>query len=167
MFRPNRSLCEKNKGFTLVELLVVIIVISILAGIYMLSTSKTAAKANATRIISDIRSLKSATLIYYADNGEWPRGNEETKIKMLVDTYLGRNLSFASGKAPYHVWGGVNNVKRVFVKCFLTNLPVDSPALREALKKIAAKKDIPLYNNTWDDKYPPYNGGDEIVMPIK
>lgn len=29
-------------------------------------------KANATKIVSDLRNLKSAALMYYADNNKWP-----------------------------------------------------------------------------------------------
>lgn len=158
---------EQLQGFTLVELLIAIIVIGALAGTYLLVSSKVAAKADAIKIVNNMRALKTATSMYYMDNGAWPGGNEERKIKMLVDTYLDRELSFTAGNAPYNVWGGNNNVDNVWVKCFLTKLPEDGTALREALKKIAEKKLIPLYNDTQNDKYPVYNGGDEIVMPIK
>ena len=156
----------KTKGFTLVELLIVITIIGILAGMSFLYAPKMTAKSDAIKIVNNMKELKFAALFYYADHNAWPGGNEETKIRMLVDTYIDGELSFTTEKSPYWVWGGRNEVKRVWVKCFLKELSVDRPELRESLKKIANEKDIHLYNNAWDRKLPVYSGGDEIFMPV-
>ncbi|MDL2264341.1 type II secretion system GspH family protein [Synergistaceae bacterium OttesenSCG-928-I11] len=62
----------RKGGFTLVELLIVIMIIAILAGMMMLATGAATDSAEATKIINDMRSLKSAILLYYVDNQEWP-----------------------------------------------------------------------------------------------
>ena len=62
---------RKNKAFTLVELLIVIIIIGILAGMMMLSTGSATDKAEAMKVVNNLRTIKSAVLMYYAttENG--------------------------------------------------------------------------------------------------
>ncbi|NCB20001.1 MAG: prepilin-type N-terminal cleavage/methylation domain-containing protein [Bacteroidia bacterium] len=67
-----KKMLKKSKGFTLVELLIVIIIIGILAGMMMLSTGGATAKAEATKIVSDMRNLKAAAIMVYAEDMEWP-----------------------------------------------------------------------------------------------
>lgn len=63
---------RKNRAFTLVELLIVIIIIGVLAGMMMVSAGAATDNARATRIISDIRAMKAAAILYHADYGTWP-----------------------------------------------------------------------------------------------
>ena len=59
---------SKNRAFTLIELLIVIVVIGILSAMMMLSSSEAVSSARAADIISDLRNLKTAALAYYMDN---------------------------------------------------------------------------------------------------
>ena len=63
-----------RKGFTLVELLIVIVVIGILSAMMMLSSTEAVSSARAADIISDLRNLKTAALAWYADNLDFVEG---------------------------------------------------------------------------------------------
>jgi len=59
-------------GFTIVELLIVIVVIGILAAITIVSFNGVQDKAKFAREKSDMSSINQVILLYYADNGTYP-----------------------------------------------------------------------------------------------
>lgn len=61
---------KNNKGFTLVELVVVIAIIGILAGIAIPMYTDATATARGARIIADMRTLQSAYTMYVAKEGQ-------------------------------------------------------------------------------------------------
>ena len=69
-----------RKGFTLVELLIVIVVIGILSAMMMLSSTEAVASAKANNIVSNLRNMKTAVLSYYADNMDLFAKTPTTKI---------------------------------------------------------------------------------------
>lgn len=74
----------KRKGFTLVELLIVIVVIGILSAMMMLSSTEAVTSARASNIVSNLRNFKTAALAMYVDyldnmeNGKTPGGTAWT-----------------------------------------------------------------------------------------
>src|ERR1035437_3802280 len=66
------SLKKRNKGFTIVELLIVIVVIGILALLVITTYSGIQAKARNSKRQSDIKSLQTQLEAYFSQNGYYP-----------------------------------------------------------------------------------------------
>ena len=63
---------KKQRGFTLLELLVVIGIIGLLASILVVNLTSTRRRARDTKRVADVRNLQTASEDYYGKNGMYP-----------------------------------------------------------------------------------------------
>ncbi len=63
---------NRQKGVSLIELLVIIIIIVILASISVIALNGQRAKARDAKRISDIKQVRTALEFYFSDEGEYP-----------------------------------------------------------------------------------------------
>lgn len=63
---------KKQKGFTIVELLIVIVVIGILAAITIVAFNGVQTRAKYSKISQDLKSMQKLIEIYKADKGHYP-----------------------------------------------------------------------------------------------
>lgn len=66
----------QEKGFTLVEVLVVIFIISLLASVVLVGLGTFRARGRDVRRIADLRSVQNILELYYAKNGQYPAGGD-------------------------------------------------------------------------------------------
>lgn len=68
----------RTRGFTIVELLIVIVVIGIIAAISIVSYNSIQRKAVNAAVMSDFRAWKQAFALYYAEKGRYPNMPDNT-----------------------------------------------------------------------------------------
>lgn len=135
----------RKKGFTLVELLVVIIILAILAGMLLLSTGTATTMAEATKIVSDIRMLHSALLAYYIDNSDLPAVGANGSTTPLsqaevksISVYIDRELDQTRYGAIYLTKGPSLTDSRVLLGIqYLQNVNGVSANLAGVNKRLA------------------------------
>lgn len=87
MFSPHR-----NAGFTIVELLAVLLIIGILSGVATPRLLKGASGADLEATVSHLKTIVLAAEIYYNDHGAWPDGQLEGLMHEDFEGYLRPNL---------------------------------------------------------------------------
>jgi general secretion pathway protein G len=101
---------RKQAGFTLIELMVVVVIIAILAGLIIPRFMGETDKAKQAKAKMQIESLESALKMYKLDNGSYPA--TEQGLKALVETPTVGNLPknwrqggyLEKGKVPKDPW---------------------------------------------------------------
>jgi prepilin-type N-terminal cleavage/methylation domain-containing protein len=90
---------KKNKGFTLVELLVVVSIITLLSSVALASTAAFKDKANVASYVQSLKQFQTALEVYRNDKGYYPlydantaistrNGNNGGGVAILMDSEL-------------------------------------------------------------------------------
>ena len=98
----NKRKMSVKRGFTLVELLVVVAIISLLTTVVLSSLANARMKANDTKIAEDLRQFKIAAELYYNDYHQYPDValNENTSQVAVNEDFSWINkLAFFTKKA--------------------------------------------------------------------
>ncbi len=98
---------QKQKGFTIVELLIVVVVIAILASITIIAYNGIQSRARDTARIDKVKAISKAIELYRVDNGQYPpiqdgSGSESTCGSQTENWgHCDRNQILATYIAPY------------------------------------------------------------------
>ena len=95
------SLKRNNRGFTIVELLIVIVVIGILAALVIVTYNGIQQKARDTERKTDIKAIQGHLEAYWADNAKYPTLAQANDSTFRTNNFKGLDLSaFADPKNP-------------------------------------------------------------------
>lgn len=106
----------KSPAFTLVELLVVMAIIAILAGLVLSTAGYVQKKAARSRAEAEIKAMEAAMESYKADNGIYPSGTTSGTVAYLTGSFLYQALTgdgdslITGGSASNGKWGRTGKV---------------------------------------------------------
>lgn len=100
--QPNGNLVKLvSKGFTIVELLIVIVVIGILAAIVIVAYNGVQDRARVSSVKSDLANARKSLMVYNVDNGTYPASTAElTSAKVTISA--ANNYEVRSGFSNYY-----------------------------------------------------------------
>ena len=98
----NRNHRTLEKGFTLLELIVVITIIGLLGTLVVTKVAPMLAKGNATKIKYDLQKIYESATMLYTSTGSFPESIDEM-INAVDDD--GNDLPGALDKTPRDPWG--------------------------------------------------------------
>jgi general secretion pathway protein G len=93
---------NKNAGFTLLEMMVVVMIIGLLAAMVVPNLISNKGKANQKKAVADIAALESALDLYYLDHNHYPP--EDAGLKALLSSGKERTDGYIR-RIPKDPWG--------------------------------------------------------------
>ena len=107
--RTGRTNSWRRRGFTLVELLLVLTILAILAGIVLPKFSGVGEKARISAAKTDIASFKTALAMFEVDQGYFPKGQNGLDALVNKPSGLGTTSHWHkyldADKVPLDPWG--------------------------------------------------------------
>lgn len=144
----NYSMNKTSSGFTIVELLIVIVIIALLAAISIVAYTGVTARADFSKAQSDIRNLDGLVKQYYALNGSYPN----TSGSWRYQSSMGNN--FIPGLVPDHASSlpqdKVNNGQYSYV---YRSDGTDYKILRHTLSEANGGTGLPTIERTNNPRY--------------
>lgn len=109
---PSRQ--DTRRGFTIVELLIVIVVIGILAAITVVAYNGIQQRAQDSRRLSDLKNIEKALELYQVDNGKYP----------LATGSVGGTTQCISSPG-WNCWAGGSDTNSLLPAKYMANIPID------------------------------------------
>jgi len=104
---PDRG---RRAGFSLVELLLILVMISLIAAIAVPNLQRAVLRARAADALSDLNVVKVAVLNYQGHNTAWPPDDGAGQVPAGLETYLPDGFSFTDEdyELDYENWTGAS-----------------------------------------------------------
>ncbi len=106
-FNPKSEICnpKSSTGFTLIEIMVVVVILGILATMVMPKILDKPEQARRTKAQVDIRSIQSALAMFKTDTGRFPTTAEGLQVLVAGAGIHGYNQNGYLEQVPTDPWG--------------------------------------------------------------
>ena len=113
LFVHHAEKVDDEEGFTLTELMVVLVIIGLLATIVIINVLPAAEQANLTKVRADVSTLESALEQYRLDNVTYPRSEQGLQALVEPPADLAQPQRYRQGgyirRLPNDPWGNPYN----------------------------------------------------------
>ena len=150
---------KTKKGFTLVELLIVIMVIGVLSSMMMISSTESITSAKASDIITGLNNIKIAALAHYVDS--FDKYNSASPPALDIENikpYLNNGNSLPSG------YGVENNNKSWFATYKFSD---SNTEIKSKLASRAQSSGLIAGTSDTNPSTNPYTNGDTVYLQIR
>lgn len=131
----------RSRGFTLVEIMVVVVIIGLLAAMALPSYRHITIRSKATAVENDLRAFSTAFITYNLQNGKWPGDEDPRVIPAEMATALPTGFTLKSPIGGYYKWcynshpDGVDAKSAIIVQGDADNPVSDDEDLRLLIDK--------------------------------
>jgi prepilin-type N-terminal cleavage/methylation domain-containing protein len=94
----------RNRGFTLVEVMVVVVIIGLLAAMSLPAYRRITMRSKTAAVVSDLRSFSTAFITYSLQNGHWPADAAAQAIPPEMLGSLSNGFAFKSPIGGVYKW---------------------------------------------------------------
>jgi prepilin-type N-terminal cleavage/methylation domain-containing protein len=107
---PRPVLAADARGFTIIEVLIVLVILSILAGLAQPRFHQVLLKARAAEVVGDMDVIQNAVREYQADHHQWPPDRNRGQIPPGLEDYLPGGFSFVAERyvLDYDNWAAMD-----------------------------------------------------------
>ncbi len=106
--KPESRRLRDRSGFSVIEIVLVVVIIGLLAALAIPSFQKIRHQANVNKFLNDLRVLSGQFESYHFANGTWPSDTVVGELPPEMDGYIGSG-SFAQTNAVGGQWKWHNN----------------------------------------------------------
>ena len=94
----------RNRGFTLVEIMVVVVIIGVIAAMGMPAYRRITMRSKTAALVSDLRSYSTAFITYSLQNGRWPADGSPRQIPSELTGALPGGFALKSPIGGVYKW---------------------------------------------------------------
>ena len=99
-----------RRGFTLVEIMIVVVIIGILASMAIPAFAHVRKRAQFSRLAGDFRALEGAVEMYTLENGRWPEDTSSGEFPPELEGYIHESLFLeVTAVGGFWNWDGPEN----------------------------------------------------------